>query len=115
MTSTKTVCKLCHKLFNDDEMSREHYPAKSVGNEDIVSLDIVKMIDTFHPNQLQKIKLRMSKGESLEHICADIFDNELTSQIYVEGRTAKTLCRKCNTFLGKYDEAYLKFFSHNGD
>ena len=115
MTSTKTVCKLCHKLFNDDEMSREHYPAKSVGNEDIVSLDIVKMIDTFHPNQLEKIKLRMSKGESLEHICADIFDNELTSQLYVEGRTAKTLCRKCNTFLGKYDEAYLKFFSHNGD
>lgn len=30
-------------------------------------------------------------------------------------RTARTLCRKCNTFLGKYDEAYLRFFNSNGN
>ena len=35
-------CKLCGGLFSDDQMSEEHYPARSVGNDDIVSLNIVK-------------------------------------------------------------------------
>lgn len=52
----------------------------------------------------------MLQGESLGQISDDIFDNELTEPLYPKGRTARSLCRKCNTFLGKYDEAYLKFF-----
>lgn len=35
--------------------------------------------------------------------------------MYPKGRTARTLCRKCNTFLGKYDEAYKKFFDEDGN
>ena len=36
-------CKLCGKIFPETEMSEEHYPAKSVGNDDVVAVDIVKM------------------------------------------------------------------------
>ena len=43
------------------------------------------------------------------------FDNELAESIYPRGRTARTLCQKCNRFLGKYDEAYLKFYDMDGD
>jgi hypothetical protein len=32
----KFRCKLCNNEFLDDEMSKEHYPARSTGNEDIV-------------------------------------------------------------------------------
>lgn len=32
----KFRCKLCNNEFLDDEMSEEHYPARSTGNEDIV-------------------------------------------------------------------------------
>lgn len=35
--------------------------------------------------------------------------------IYPEGRYARTLCRKCNSFLGKYDEAYKKFYDYDVD
>ena len=35
-------CKLCLNYFSDKDMSEEHYPAKSVGNNDIISLDIPK-------------------------------------------------------------------------
>lgn len=31
-------CKLCGEFFNDKELSEEHYPARSVGNEDVVTL-----------------------------------------------------------------------------
>ncbi len=115
MSRNKIECKLCHKLFDFDEMSEEHYPARSVGNEDIVLLDIVKMIDSFQPAGMKKIEKRYLQGESIGQISDDIFDNELSLQLYPNGRTARTLCRKCNTFLGKYDEAYLKFFSINGE
>lgn len=115
MSCNKIKCKLCNKLFDFNEMSEEHYPARSVGNEDIVLLDIVKMVDSFQPDEMKKIERRYLRGESLEQISDDIFDNELSLSLYPNGRTARTLCRKCNTFLGKYDEAYLKFFSHNGE
>ena len=45
----------------------------------------------------------------------DIFNNQLCKPLYPKGRVAKTLCRECNTFLGKYDEAYLKFYNIDGD
>jgi hypothetical protein len=96
-------------------MSEEHYPARSVGNEDIVLLDIIKMIDFFQTDGMKRFEKRYLQGESIGQISDDIFDNELSLPLYPNGRTARTLCRKCNTFLGKYDEAYLKFFSINGE
>lgn len=42
-------------------------------------------------------------------------DSQLTTSLYPKGRTARTLCRKCNTFLGKYDKAYLRFFDLDGN
>lgn len=103
-------------VFYDEEMSEEHYPARSVGNEDIVKLDVIKMFDLFQSEEDRKrIENRLSNGESIEQICGDIFDNELSEPVYPKGRTARTLCKKCNTFLGKYDEAYLKFFLADGE
>lgn len=58
--------------------------------------------------------LTISEGKSLHEISDETFDEELSKSLYPKGRTAKTLCRQCNTFLGKYDEAYLKFFNANG-
>lgn len=40
-------CRLCRQFFSEEEMSEEHYPAKSVGNDDVIALDIVKMFDSF--------------------------------------------------------------------
>lgn len=113
---TQYKCKLCGKICNEDEISAEHYPARSTGNEDIVKFDIVKMFDALQSEETRnKIISRMKDGESFENIASDIFDKELSEPLYPDGRTAKTLCRDCNTFLGKYDEAYLKFFNENGD
>lgn len=42
------ICRLCGNNFLDEEMSEEHYPAKSVGNEDIVLFDIAKMFDSLN-------------------------------------------------------------------
>ena len=39
----------------------------------------------------------------------------MAESIYPKGRTARTLCQNCNRFLGKYDEAYLKFYDVDGD
>ena len=109
-------CKLCNQDFPDNEMSDEHYPAHSVGNNDIVKLDLVAMIDSFFSEKMkQEIKNRAEKGETLNNIADDLFDNRFSETIYPKGRVARTLCRKCNTFLGKYDEAYLKFFNIDGD
>jgi hypothetical protein len=97
-------------------MSEEHYPARSVGNEDIVALDIIKMIDSFQSKEMRnEISKRLSAGECADVIWGDIFDAKLSNPLYPSGRTARTLCRKCNTFLGKYDAAYLKFFSLDGE
>ncbi len=116
MGKNKLKCKLCGIFFKDEEMSEEHYPARSVGNEDIVALNIVKMFDSFQSEEMRKrVENKLSNGESFEQISGDIFDNELAESLYPNGRTARTLCRKCNTFLGKYDEAYLKFFSLDGE
>lgn len=116
MEKSKFKCKLCGEFYCDEEMSEEHYPARSVGNEDIVALDIVKMFDSFQSKEMRnRIENRLAHGESIEQISSDIFDNELSESIYPHGRTARTLCRKCNTFLGKYDEAYLKFFLADGE
>lgn len=116
MQAAKLKCKLCGMFFSNEEMSEEHYPARSVGNEDIVALDIVKMFDSFQSKEMRKsIHNKLTCGESFEKISGDIFDNQLSESLYPQGRTARTLCRKCNTFLGKYDAAYLKFFSLDGE
>lgn len=97
-------------------MSEEHYPAKSTGNEDIVALDFSKMVTSMMSDDLLRyIQQKRIQGESLEEISGNYFDNELANSLYPKGRTARTLCRKCNTFLGRYDEAYKKFFDNDGD
>lgn len=101
-------CKLCGKEYDNSQMSDEHYPAKSVGNNDIVAFDIVKGLDylTTDNNEIRKKMI-----ESPDNV----FDEELTKPLYPKGRTARTLCRECNTFLGNYDKAYLKFYNADGD
>lgn len=102
--------------YSEDEMSEEHYPARSVGNDEIVALDIVKMIDSFQSEEIRNDVLKkLSEGESADDIFGNIFDIKLSKSIYPAGRTARTLCRRCNTFLGKYDAAYLKFFALDGE
>lgn len=109
-------CKLCEKYCLESEMSDEHYPARSVGNEDIVAFDIMKMIDLAESKEASnEIMKRLENGDSINEIAGDIFDNKLSKSLYLKGRTARTLCKKCNTFLGKYDEAYLKFFQVDGN
>ncbi len=105
-------CRLCGNRFSISEMSEEHYPAHSVGNDDIVKLDLVKMLDSIKSSEISS---RIKSGEKIEDVIDDVFDNQLSETLYPKGRTARTLCRNCNTFLGKYDEAYLKFFNSDGD
>lgn len=107
----KYKCKLCGNYFPYEEMSEEHYPARSVGNNDIVAVDIAKFTDEKIKNEISQ---RLAKGEKLQDITDDIFDKKLSKSLYPKGRTARTLCRACNTFLGEYDKAYLKFFNANG-
>jgi hypothetical protein len=103
-------------MFYEAEMSEEHYPARSTGNDDIVALDFVKMMDSFQSKEMHAdILRRIADGETIEEIASNIFDTQLTTSIYPHGRTARTLCQKCNTFLGKYDEAYLRFFNATGN
>lgn len=105
-------CRLCNGSFTYDEMSEEHYPARSVGNDDIVLLNIAEMLS----DETQEDVLdRLTNGETVEKICDDIFDNKLTESLYPKGRTARSLCKICNTFIGKYDEVYLKFFNADGN
>ena len=109
----KFVCKLCGNTFIEDDISDEHYPAKSVGNYDIVALDFVAFIDTLQESN--EIIRNVKSKEEAEKVLSDKFDSEISKSLYPKGRTSKTLCRRCNTFLGKYDEAYLKFFQNDGD
>ncbi len=45
-------------------MSKEHYPAKSVGNFDIVNFDLIKSIDFIRSPEINKIiQLRVNQGE----------------------------------------------------
>lgn len=109
-------CRLCNKDFPDEMLSDEHYPAHSVGNDDIVQLDFLAMMDSLMSGNLApELIERTKRGESIEDIAGDIFDNRLSKPLYPKGRVARTLCRDCNTFLGKYDAAYLRFFNINGD
>ena len=107
----KIKCKLCGNYFPDEKMSEEHYPARSVGNNDIIAINIAKFTDE---DIRKEIFYRLSKGEKLQDITDDIFDKKLSKSLYPKGRTARTLCQECNTFLGEYDKAYLKFFNANG-
>ena len=115
MEKDKYVCKLCNKQYTNDEMSEEHYPAKSVGNDDIGNFDLTKFIDIFDSESIKEdIYQKLKQGENIKDICEKIFDNELFESTHKHGRTARTLCKNCNHFLGKYDEAYLKFFKADG-
>ena len=108
-------CALCEKFFKNSEMSEEHYPAKSTGNEDIVALDLGKMVDSMMSGKvIEKLFHKDNKGKTLEEVSGNLFDEELAQPLYPQGRTARSLCRQCNTFLGKYDEAYKKFFDNDG-
>lgn len=96
-------------------MSEEHYPAKSTGNEDIVALDFGKMIDSMRSGELaERLFHKENQGKTVEEVSGEFFDEELSHSLYPKGRTARSLCRQCNTFLGKYDEAYKKFFDNDG-
>lgn len=109
-------CKLCYESYPESDMSEEHYPAKSVGNNDIVAINIVKILDLFRSSELaNEIQHRINNGETFEQIVGDVFDNQIAKDLFPHGRTNKSLCRNCNTFLGKYDEAYLKFFNVDGN
>lgn len=113
MTKKKTYkCKLCCNYFPYEAMSEEHYPAHSVGNDDIVAVNIAKIIDD---DIKDEIRTRIGKGENIKNVAEEIFDTKLSKSLYPKGRTARTLCRECNTFLGEYDKAYLKFFNINGN
>ncbi len=112
----KYLCRLCQRYVSEQEISEEHYPARSVGNEDIVAVDIEKLIDSLLSEDTYKeIVVGLHDRQSIEEIAGQYFDEKLSIPLYPNGRTAKTLCRKCNTFLGHYDKAYLKFYNVNGD
>ncbi|MBZ5964599.1 hypothetical protein KIJ11_08840 [Leuconostoc gelidum subsp. gelidum] len=112
----KNQCMLCHDLFENSELSAEHYPAKSVGNNDIVALDLVKMFDfLLDKENIQNFFTDIETGKEFNKKLDMLFDNELSTTQYPRGRVAYTLCRSCNTFLGKYDEAYKKFFDSDGN
>ncbi len=112
----KYICKLCSEEYDYDKMSDEHYPAKSVGNDDVGEFDITKLFDLMMSDHFRKETIeKIKNGEEFQNIYDEVFDNQLFKSTYPKGRTARTLCQKCNTFLGKYDEAYLRFFNANGN
>ena len=118
LNEQKVQCRLCEQYFNDEDMSDEHYPAHSVGNDDIIELDLTKFMDTLmgdNPELKEAISAATKNGEDPKECADKYFDQHLAKDLYPKGRTARTLCRKCNTFLGKYDEAYKKFYSEDGD
>ena len=111
----KSICKLCGNSFSNKEMSEEHYPAKSVGNNDIVLLDIAKMFDNLSSQKFyDNISTKVLQQEKLYDLIDKTFKECIAENLYPNGRTARTLCKKCNRFLGKYDETYLKFFYVEG-
>ena len=108
-------CRLCKHFFSESEMSEEHYPAKSAGNDDIVALDFIRMIDSIQSGEVHReITKGLERGKDPKDTAESFFDNKLAKSMYPNGRTARSLCIKCNTFLGKYDEAYKKFFDVGG-
>lgn len=112
----KCKCKLCEKYYSDSEMSEDHYPAKCVGNYDVVKFDITKALDMFTSREIiNEIESRYDGNKSNEEIGEEIFDEILAKPLFPKGRTARTLCIECNRLLGKYDESYKKFYDANGD
>lgn len=96
-------------------MSEEHYPAKSTGNDDIVALDFGKMIDSIRSGKIiEKLFQQDNQGKTLKEVSSNFFDKELSHSLYPKGRTTRSLCRECNTFFGKYDEAYKKLYDNDG-
>ena len=57
----------------------------------------------------------IDSGNNIMEVADKYFDQHLAHDLYPKGRTARTLCRRCNTFLGKYDEAYKKFYLEDGN
>lgn len=94
-------------------MSEEHYPARSVGNEDIIAFDLIKMIDSMQKEEFINSLKAKDERDRLD-FSEVFFDTELSQPLFPKGRTARTLCKECNRFLGKYDEAYLRFFQADG-
>lgn len=113
---TDYICRLCHNHFSYREMSEEHYPAKSVGNNDVIALDIVKAIDSLQSGlAYSAISQAVSNGTDFHEATGEFFDCNLAIPLYPRGRTIRTLCKACNTFLGVYDQAYLRFFNEDGN
>lgn len=111
MSDLLCKCRLCGLAFSEREMSEEHYPAKCVGNDDIVAVNIAEV---FSEETITEVSDRINGGENVSKVADDIFDTKLSKSVYPNGRTARTLCRTCNTFLGKYDRAYMRFFEADG-
>ena len=90
MGKSKVKCKLCGEFFGDKEMSEEHYPARSVGNEDIVALDLVKLFDSFQSEEIrERIRNKLSTGESFEQIAVNASEVGDTLKFVKENETVK--------------------------
>ena len=111
----KQRCKLCKNLFTENEMSDEHYPARSAGNNDVLTLYPTRFIDMLTSEKFTAdLRNSFSNGENLEEI-ANNFIDKVTEPTFPLGRTARTLCKNCNNLLGEYDDVYLKFYKNNGE
>lgn len=109
-------CVLCKEWFKKNEMSEEHYPAKTVGNVDIVKVNVQNMLDIEKASSsVIKIKKLIELGMTYDEALDEIFQKEYVEEAYYQGRTIRTLCRKCNTLLGQYDFSYKNFFEKDGD
>lgn len=73
MEKDKYVCKLCNKQYKNDEMSEEHYPAKSVGNDDIGKFDLTKFIDIFDSKSIKEDIYQKLKKAKILKIFVKIF------------------------------------------
>lgn len=107
-------CKLCNKEFDESQLTKEHYPAKSVGNYDLVCVNLFDVFDDMiqSPNKLIYIA---NSGQGFSGVENYYSNSKKAKSIYPLGRYAMTLCRQCNSFLGKYDEAYKMFYDNDGD
>ena len=87
----KCRCKLCGALFKDSDMSEEHYPARSTGNDDIVALDIIKMFESLRSSKVHsEIEKRLAAGEKPEDITGNILDTQLTKSLYPSDQNRRT-------------------------
>ena len=107
-------CKLCNKEFDESELTKEHYPAKSLGNNDLVRINLMEVFDDIIKNP-RKFNYIAKSGQGFSEVEKYYSNIDMAESIYPEGRYTRTLCRQCNSFLGKYDEAYKKFYDNDGD